>query len=405
MAPRQSSAAADRFSTFATMAGVVLGLLYLATVYQESSKNLVPGLIARLVPALGFVAGGLAVGWIGSRVGMLLWRIHDLSRQLSAAANDHIADMRQIADRLEALVPPPADDQPIDVPPDARPEPAPEPAAPAAAAPAPARPGVAGGSVSGERVIALLEEIREAALLDDDQRRARLQQLVDARRRARLDQVCLCSRAGQWANADGILTALEGEFGGDALVRQARGEFHRLRDAAEPDALFHTEQRVRDLVQASGWERAIDLANGFINNYPASADGRRLLAEVYREHDVHRDTTFHRLYEQVQANVDRRQWRAALDEARRLLEQFPTHDRANRIRQQVQTIAANAEIEERQEHEVRLQLLVKNQRFAEAVDLAEDVIRRFPKSPQADALEARLPHLRELAELGDGDGI
>jgi hypothetical protein len=46
---------------------------------------------------------------------------------------------------------------------------------------------------------------------------------------------------------------------------------------------------------------------------------------------------------------------------------------------------------------------VKNRRFAEAVAVAEEVVRRFPDSPQANALEERLPHLRELAEHG-GNG-
>ena len=444
MGPRQSSAAADRFSTFAAAGGVVLGMLYLATAFLERA-DLVGALAARAVPALALAAGGVALGWIGSRVGMLLWRVNDLSRQQSAGANDLIADLRQVADRLEALAtgaPPPkapgrppatatqapapapaspdepyeagdSDDDDHDDGDDALPDPlpsfVPEPGVPATPVPADAaEPGRTaqppGGLAADERVIALLEEIREVALMDDEQRRARLQQHRDTRRRAGLAQVTARARAGQWAAADELLAALEIQFAGDATVAQARAEFDRQREAAEPDALFRTEQHVRDLVQASAWDRAVALSNEFLANYPASADGRRLLAEVHREHASHRDAAFHRLYEQVQSNVDRRQWRAAHADARRLLEQCPDHPRAGRIRQQIQTIAANAEIEERQEQEVRIQLLVKNQRFAEAVELAEDVIRRFPNSPQADALEARLPQLRELAEFGEGDG-
>src|SRR5215203_5825682 len=101
MGPRsQSSAAADRFSTFVTTVGIVLGLFHLGTAFVDRT-HLVPRLIDRLVPALALMAGGVALGWIGSRVGTLLLRINDLSRQLDSAGNDHIADFRQIADRLE----------------------------------------------------------------------------------------------------------------------------------------------------------------------------------------------------------------------------------------------------------------------------------------------------------------
>ena len=427
MAPRrQSSAAADRFSRIVATFGIVLGLLYLGTAFLDRAR-LVPGLIERLVPALALMTGGVAVGWIGSRVGTLLLRLDDLSRRLDSAANDHISDFRQIADRLESLaaaeparstprpspvtsVLPPSDesDDP-DALPDPLPMPVPEPESPTAgtaetSSPS-APPASPGEPAMNDRIIALLEEIREAALMGDDERRAELQRLRDNRRRAGIDQASALVRSGQWAKADQLLTDLDGQFPDDALVRQAREEFQRLRVAAEPDTLFQTEPRVRELVQANAWDRAIAMANEFVANFPASEDGRRLLTNVYREHDAYLDATFHRLYEQFQSSVDRRQWRAALGQARRLLDQFPNHARADRVRRQLDTIAANAEIEERQEQEVRLQLLVKNQRFAEAVELAEEVIRRFPNSPQADALEARLPQLRELADLGEGNGL
>lgn len=426
MGPRQQrSAAADRFAALSIGAGVILGLLYLATALAERS-NLVPALIARAIPAAAMIAGGVALGWVGSRVGTLLLRLNDLSRQVSSAANDHIADFRQIADRLEALsagaprgparaapaatAPPAPADESVepDALPDPLPMPVPEPVPVVAAAPPsppPNAPPEPGAPTLNDRIIILLEEIREAALMDDEQRRTRLQQLRDERRRAGLDQLAAFAREGQWATAAQHLAMIESQFGGDASVSEARAEFQRARQGAEPDALFHTEQRVRELVQAGAWDRAVALTNEFLGNFPASTDGRRLLAEVHREYEAYRDSTLHRLYEKVQSDVDRRQWRSALGDAQRLLEQFPDHARAARIRQQLKTIAANAEIEERQAQEIQIQLLIKSQRFAEAVELAEEVIRRFPGSPQADALEARLPQLRELADLGDGNGI
>jgi hypothetical protein len=86
--------------------------------------------------------------------------------------------------------------------------------------------------------------------------------------------------------------------------------------------------------------------------------------------------------------------------AEHLLEKFPTHRLADRIQMQLSTLQENAEIQERQELEVRIQELIHDHQFDEAIELAEDVVRRFPLSPQAESLEKLLPRIRELAREG-----
>ena len=46
--------------------------------------------------------------------------------------------------------------------------------------------------------------------------------------------------------------------------------------------------------------------------------------------------------------------------------------------------------------------LIRDGQFEQAIVLAEDVIRRYPMSPQADSLETLLPRIRELAREGVG---
>ena len=174
-----------------------------------------------------------------------------------------------------------------------------------------------------------------------------------------------------------------------------------MRSAAEAETWERTRERVQDLMSVNSWDKAIATAGEFVENFPTHVEGRHLLTRARREHELARDTKFQRMYEQVQADVDRKGWRDALEGAQRLLEAYPTHARANKIRQQLKTIAHNAEIEERQEHELRIQQLVRGRRFAEAVDLAEDVMKRYPGSPQAQSLDQMLPKLRDLAEHGD----
>ena len=81
----------------------------------------------------------------------------------------------------------------------------------------------------------------------------------------------------------------------------------------------------------------------------------------------------------------------------KLLECAPGHRRSAAIRPQLKTIRENAEIEERQEQERRIQEMIRTKQIPEAIDLAEDLLRRFPASPQADSLHKLLPKMRELA--------
>ena len=78
----------------------------------------------------------------------------------------------------------------------------------------------------------------------------------------------------------------------------------------------------------------------------------------------------------------------------------PGHRKSIAIRGQLKTIRENAEIEERQEQERRIQELIRSKQFFEAIDLAEDLLQRFPNSPQADSLQKLLPKMRDLA-IGD----
>lgn len=407
MGQGQGSSIPDRAATYAVLIGVVLGLAHLAGALVE--PDVVRGLLARAGLAVAIIAGGGAVGMIASRIAAAMSRTGDLSRQMAAAAADRSAEHRELLERLGGIalaVSKPARHQdspaPLPLDGDGIPEPTPDPVPTPVAHPQPA-PVPAVDHALADRIVALLDEIREVSLMNDEQRQLRLKQHLESKRKTTLDQVYHCFRAGHWATADQLLGGLEAQFPTDAAVKQARGEFHRQRAAAETHAFAASEERVRDLARVGSWERAIAAAQEFVNNFPANVEGRHLLTQVYREFDASRDAAFQRLYEEVQANVDRRLWRAALVDAQRLLEQFPNHARANRIRQQLKTIAENADIEERQEHEVRIQLLVKTQRFAEAVELAEQVVRQYPDSPQAEALEERLPQLRELAQSGDGN--
>jgi hypothetical protein len=179
--------------------------------------------------------------------------------------------------------------------------------------------------------------------------------------------------------------------------RQRLAELHKRQESADAESFEKLRGQVEDLMSMSSWDQAHQLAKSFADQHPGDSNGQALLARVIRERDNLRDNTAQRMYEEVKRAVEHRQWRGAMAAAQRLFERFPGHPRAEKIRRQFKLIQDNAEIEVRQEQEQQIQDLIRNKRLPEAIALAEDLLKRFPLSPQAEAVEEMLPRLRDLA--------
>jgi len=156
-------------------------------------------------------------------------------------------------------------------------------------------------------------------------------------------------------------------------------------------------QSVDDAMAISNWDQALSAIQKFLDDFPGNPDGKALLTRVTRERDLYRENTAGRMYDEVKHEVERRSWRRAMAAAQRLLEKFPADQRTLKIRRQMKVIQDNAEIEERQEQEQRIQELIRAKRFQEAIEMSQDLLERFPLSPQAELLEELLPKLREMA--------
>jgi outer membrane protein assembly factor BamD (BamD/ComL family) len=253
------------------------------------------------------------------------------------------------------------------------------------------------GADSMKQVISLLEEIRELALLNDAQRQQRLADTQKQRRDFLAGEFQRLLSRQDWAAAERALAALESEFPSDPALGELKSRIADGRQQAEQTALTQMRERVEDRIAINAWDPAFIEAAKFAENFPNNAEGKQLLARVIRERDIYVETTANRLYEEIKSDIEHRHWRRALATAKTLLERAPGHRRSASIRGQYKTIQENAEIEERQQQERRIQELVRAKQFPEAIDLAEDLLHRFPNSPQAGSLQELLPKMRELA--------
>lgn len=247
------------------------------------------------------------------------------------------------------------------------------------------------------RMEEMLREVRELSLLGDSDRRVRLAHHLEQRKRYMSRQIMEMIAAQQFAKAEQVLLDLESQFPNDPHAIGCRRDLESARRETESQVVRQGKERVEHLIAIGSWEQAMASVNHLVENFPANHDARELLARIARERDVFIDTNAQTLYAELRRNIEQHQWRPALAGVQKLLARYPMHPRAQQMRQQLRTIQENADIEERQEAEVQIQEMIRGGRFRDAIDLAEEIIRRFPASPQADAIEAMLPRLQELA--------
>lgn len=166
-------------------------------------------------------------------------------------------------------------------------------------------------------------------------------------------------------------------------------------DAVEERDFAREREKIESLMSISRWDEALSAAERLAEEFAGRSEARLVLERVRRERAVYTEGLATRLYEQVKQASARKQWRRAYAAAKRLVDELSTHPRASKVRPTLDTLAANAEIEERQEREDEIQRLVRSQRLAEAIELSEQLVAEYPDSPQARSLRELIPKLRE----------
>jgi hypothetical protein len=239
-------------------------------------------------------------------------------------------------------------------------------------------------------------ELREIALLPDSDRKHRMQTQRKETKTNRVNELFGLVAARDWPTAERLIVSLETEYPNDPEVARGRSYLEHSRKLFETETMERSLREINDLMGGADWENALQAARKLVQGFPTNGQARSLLERVQREHEFHCHTTAQRLFDEIKQHVDQRMWRAAQGRAKRLLECYPEHRHAEQIRTQMKTLGENAEIEERQELEVRIQEMIRGGQLIEAIDLAEDVIQRYPNSPQADSLDVLLPRIRQM---------
>lgn len=246
-----------------------------------------------------------------------------------------------------------------------------------------------------------LEEIRELAMLTERERQWRLDEARRDRLTGRVSALLRLIDQCQWAQADALFADLLRQYPNDPDVQGAGRQLEDARRRLQDQAVDAETARIELDISAGAWEEALERAMRLSADYPGSERASAILGRVRRDHGAWQAVAAQSLFDSLRQDLEQRFWRRALETAHRLLEKFPNHPHAELVRRQIKLIQDNAEIEQRQEQEIRIRELIRNRQFVEAIQLAEDLLQRFPNSPQAEQIELLLPRIKELSLQAD----
>jgi len=240
----------------------------------------------------------------------------------------------------------------------------------------------------------LLAEIRDAGLMNESQKQKRLLQVTTSRRRVAMAKVEEMIATSRWHEAEALLANAEQEFVEDAVVQAMRRRYEESKETAERQALGRAKQAIQDQIALSSWDRASEIATAFAQQHPGAA-ADELVQRVAQLRRDYTDSIGSELYDEVRANVEQRSWRRAYDAAKRLLAKCPDHPKAPQIKNQLAILKDNAETEQRNALEARIQDMIRAKRYNEAIELAQELQNTYPNSHQAEIAGQLIARLQQ----------
>ena len=202
--------------------------------------------------------------------------------------------------------------------------------------------------------------------------------------------------------AEDLLARIASEYPAEVRAKDLSESLEQARAAAAEEEIGRAQTRVRDLMALSQFDDARDVARGLQARHPHDPRSGALLESVTREAGAFSAQYRRRLYKELDRQVTDRHWKAAFATAKQFLEKYPDSSEAKLVAAQIQTLEDNARIEEVRDLRGRLRDCLERKRYADALEVAREVMRRFPDSAAAAELAGQIPRLEELAGEKEG---
>ncbi len=255
-----------------------------------------------------------------------------------------------------------------------------------------------GGGIPGHTVdelVVLLREVRDISLLSEPQRQLRL----TAQGRAAIEllqhEVPLLLREHNWIEARRRVQEVRERFPSFAECDALEQQIERMREQVESQDVEVAERQIDDLKALGAWERVGEVCNDLLHRHPQSQRVLGLVQKVRAQKSTMDAQARARLMAEAQDASNKREWRTALGVANQLIQRFPRTPEAQALLLQLPILRENAEIQERQRVEHEFRDALKDHRYQDALRAARELIDQYPNSPQAEFLRQQIPKLEE----------
>ena len=246
-----------------------------------------------------------------------------------------------------------------------------------------------------EELVAVTREVRDVSLLSESERAARVRVQGEALVRQLETAIPSLLQEHRWVEARRRVQQARERFPTIDRWDALEAQIEELRSRAEAHDVESTARQVDDLAALGAWGRAMGVLRELLERHPDSAAAKELAQRVRIRRDKADAEQRARLMAQAQEAVSRREWNRALGLANDVIRRFPRSSEADALRQQLPTLLENAEIHTRQQMEAEFRELMKGHRYEAALRLAHELVDRYPNSPQAEVLREQLPRLEE----------
>lgn len=248
-----------------------------------------------------------------------------------------------------------------------------------------------------QQVAGQLAEINDNLLLTPEQREAKRKRRQERYSRELSEQIERAISDGQFSLAEQRLAELLDKVPDEPGWEAMRTRLAEARQAARGEDLQTCTRRVQDLMSVGSFGQAEELARELQRKYPDEPVAEELIQHVGRESEKFSSERRTRLFREVEQNAEGRRWRSAVEAAQQLIEAFPESGEAQRVRATLSTLQDNARIEEVREMRDYIRDLISRRRYSTALEVARDLIERFPDTVAAGELRQQLDRLAELS--------
>lgn len=263
-------------------------------------------------------------------------------------------------------------------------------AAPGAEVSAPAQP------VAGGEILEQLRELNINLLLSEQQRAAKRKHILSPLSKELAEKITQAADDGEPDQCEAHLQELM-RIAPEWPTAQLRELIERARVQARQRDIAEASAQAENLMSAGDFDESEAVAKGLLARYPDLEEAAALAERVRREREAFIAEQRLSMYQVVEHAASRRHWRAATEAAEVLLAAHPASPEADAVRAQMGAIRDNARLEEVRERRDRIKNLIERNRYAEAIELAQEVIESFPETAAAEDLRDQMSRLEELA--------